>query len=153
MWKAARKKYSRKAKKRSLKRRRATKGERVQDVESKPWKSEELKQLEEDMPRRRENDIEKVARSCKAKTGVGCDGFRPKVSFYLTREIRDEVVEFWEKVEQCGKWPQQACTTMFFLVPKNGTSEHPIVLFAHDDSLVGRSESAGGGETTIQNSY
>ena len=33
-----------------------------------------------------------------------------------------------EKVEQSGRWPQQACTTMFFLIPKNVTSERPIAL-------------------------
>ena len=33
-----------------------------------------------------------------------------------------------EKVEQGGQWPQQACTTMFFLIPKNVTSERPIGL-------------------------
>ena len=27
-----------------------------------------------------------------------------------------------------AKWPQQACTTMFFLIPKNVTSEKPIAL-------------------------
>ena len=32
------------------------------------------------------------------------------------------------KVEQSGKCPQQACTTMFFLIPKNVTSERPIAL-------------------------
>ena len=31
-----------------------------------------------------------------------------------------------KKVEQSGKWPQQACTTMFFLIPKNVSSERPI---------------------------
>ena len=36
-------------------------------------------------------------------------------------------MEFLEKVES-GKWPQQACTTMFFLIPKNVTSERPIAL-------------------------
>ena len=25
-----------------------------------------------------------------------------------------------------GNWPQQACTTMFFLIPKNVTSERPL---------------------------
>ena len=29
---------------------------------------------------------------------------------------------------QSGKWPQQACTTMFFLIPNNVTSERPIAL-------------------------
>ena len=37
-------------------------------------------------------------------------------------------MEFLEKVEQSGKWPQQACTTMFFLISKNVTSERPIAL-------------------------
>ena len=46
----------------------------------------------------------------------------------LTKETRVEIVEFLEKVEQSGKWPQQACTTMFFLIPKNVTSERPIAL-------------------------
>ena len=38
------------------------------------------------------------------------------------------MVELLEKVEQSGKWPQQACTTMFFLIPKNVTNERPIAL-------------------------
>ena len=37
-------------------------------------------------------------------------------------------MEFLEKVEQSGKWPQQACTTLFFLIPKNVTSERPTAL-------------------------
>ena len=31
------------------------------------------------MPRVEKSDFEKAAKSCKAKTGVGCDGFHPKV--------------------------------------------------------------------------
>ena len=46
----------------------------------------------------------------------------------LTKETGGEIVEFLEKVEQSGKWPQQACTTMFFLIPQNVTSERPIAL-------------------------
>ena len=64
----------------------------------------------------------------KAKTGVGCDGFPPKVLLDLTKETRGEIVEFLEKVEQSGKWPQQACTTMFFVMPKSVASEGPIAL-------------------------
>ena len=63
-----------------------------------------------------------------AKTGVGCDGFYPKVLLDLTKETIGEIVEFLEKVEQSGKWPQQACTTMFYLIPKNVTSERPVAL-------------------------
>ena len=64
----------------------------------------------------------------KAKTGVGCDGFHPRVPLDLTKETRGEIVEFLEKVEQSGKWPQQACTTIFFLITKNVTSERPSAL-------------------------
>ena len=39
-------------------------------------------------------------------------------------------MEFLEKVEQSRKWPQQACTTMFFLIPKIVTSERPIALMS-----------------------
>ena len=45
-----------------------------------------------------------------------------------TKEIRGEIVELLEKVDQSGKWPQQSCTTMFFLIPKNVTIERPIAL-------------------------
>ena len=63
-----------------------------------------------------------------AKRGVVCDCVHPKVPMELTTERRGEVTEFLEKVEQCGRWPRQACTTMFLLIPKNVTSERPIAL-------------------------
>ena len=52
----------------------------------------------------------------------------PKVPVDVTKETRGEIVELLEKVEQSGKWPQQTCTTMFFLIRKNVTSERPIAL-------------------------
>ena len=54
--------------------------------------------------------------------------FTPK--FPQTCQQKQDVKwwELLEKVEQCGRWPQQACTTMFFLIPKNVTSERPIAL-------------------------
>ena len=59
---------------------------------------------------------------------MGCHGFHSKVHLELTKETRGAILEFLEKVEQGGKWPQQACSTMFFFVPKNVTSERPIAL-------------------------
>ena len=59
-----------------------------------------------------------------------------KFPLNLTKETRGEIVEL--KVEQSGKWPQQACTAMFFLIPKNVTSEWPIALMP---TLVGSLES------------
>ena len=93
-------------------------------MEEKHWKNEELRSAEEALPRPKECLLEEVSRLKK----VGCDGFHPKVPLDLTKETRGEIVEFLEKVEQSGKWRQQACTTMFFLIPKNVTSERPIAL-------------------------
>ena len=52
----------------------------------------------------------------------------PQSSMGLTQETRGKLVVFLEKVEQSEKWPQQACTTMFFLIPENVTSGRPIAL-------------------------
>ena len=51
----------------------------------------------------------------------------------LTRECIAAVQgeKLWglmEKVEESDRWPQQACTTMFFLIPKTVSSERPIAL-------------------------
>ena len=46
----------------------------------------------------------------------------------LFRKNFKKYLKKWNKVEQSGKWPQQACTTMFFLIPKNVTSERLIAL-------------------------
>ena len=35
----------------------------------------------------------------KAKTGVGCDGFHPKIPLDLTKETRGEILEFCSTVE------------------------------------------------------
>ena len=99
---------------------------KVQDLKDMPRRNEELNNLEADMPRL----LEKAAKSCKAKTGVVCDGFHPKVPLDLTKETRGKMVEFLEKVLQCGRWPQQACTKMFFLKSKNVTTERPIALMS-----------------------
>ena len=40
-------------------------------------KKEELKKVEETLPRLKECGLENVSRLYKAKTGVGCDGFHP----------------------------------------------------------------------------
>ena len=84
----------------------------VQYRENKPQKNEELKKREEALPRLKDNDLEKASTLYKATTGVGCDGFHPKVPLDLTRATRVDVVELLEKVEQGAKWPQQACRAM-----------------------------------------
>ena len=68
----------------------------------------------------------------------------------LTKETRGEVVEFLDKVEQSGRWPQQACTTMSLLKPKNVTSETPITLVPTLIRLVGSLESTRSGEVAAK---
>ena len=98
-------------------------------MEDKPRKMMKLKKLEEVLPRLRERDLEKVSRLYKDQTGVGCDGFHPTIALGLNKkETRGETVEFLEKMEQSGRWPQQACTTMLFLIPNDVTNEKPIAL-------------------------
>ena len=68
-------------------------------MEEEPWKDEELKKLEEALPRLKESDLERASRVYEAKTGVGCDGFHPQIPLDLTK-TRGEIVEFLEKVEE-----------------------------------------------------
>ena len=85
--------------------------------------------MEEALPRLNERDLEKGFEMVQGKDRSGMRWLPPeKFPWDLTEETRREVVEFLEKIEQSGKWPQQACTTMFFLIPKNVTSERPIAL-------------------------
>ena len=86
----------------------------VQKFGGQAVENEELKTSEEALPSLKECGLEKVSKLFTAKTGVGCDGCHPKGPLDLTEETREDIVEFLEKVEQSGKWPQQARTTMFF---------------------------------------
>ena len=64
--------------------------EDVQNLEDKPWKNEEMRRMEEAL--RLKEELEKASRMYKAKTGVGCDGFHPKVLLDLTKETRGEIL-------------------------------------------------------------
>ena len=92
------------------------------------------------MEKRRTEEIRGIAAKAKgvwlgkgietvqSKDGSRVRRFPPQSSLDVTKGTRGEIVEFLEKVEQSGKWPQQACTTMFFLIPNNVTSQRPIAL-------------------------
>ena len=49
----------------------------VKKKKNRSWRNRELQSLEAGMPSLRQGEFEKAARSYKAKTGVGCDGFSP----------------------------------------------------------------------------
>ena len=91
--------------------------------------NEELKKCEEALPRLKEGDLEQASRLYKAKEQEwDVTASVPRVLMDLTNETRGKIVEFLEKVEQSVKWPQQACTTMFFQIPVNVTSEGLVAL-------------------------
>ena len=79
--------------------------ESVQNVEDKPWKNEELKKSEEALPR------------LPSESPFGLDERNERRNCRFLGESG--------KVERSGTWPHQACTTVFFLIPKNVTSERP----------------------------
>ena len=96
-------------------------------MEDNLWENEELKKSEETLPWLKGCGLEKLSKLYKAMTGVEYDGFHSNITLDLTKETGRETFEFLEK-EQSGKWPRRACTTMFFSIPKNVTSERPIAL-------------------------
>ena len=58
--------------------------------------NEKLKKVEEALPRVKECKVENASRLYKAKTGVGCDAFHPKVPLDLKKKTR-KLGEFLEK--------------------------------------------------------
>ena len=54
--------------------------------QNEPWTNGELRRWEEALPRLVESDLETASRMYRAKTGVGCDGFHPRVPLDLTQE-------------------------------------------------------------------
>ena len=125
----------------------------VQDQENKAWRNEELKKLEEDLPRLKESDLAEAAKIYKTNTGVGCDGIHLEVTLDSAKETRKEVVEFLENVGQCGKWPQQTCKAMLFFDTEECHEQATDCAYANDGSLVGSLKGAGSGQMAIQVSY
>ena len=80
------------------------------DLEVQPWRTEEFRSLEATFERR----------EC---------GFHPRVLRYTFRSRREEKLCCSSKRSRSvGRTPQQACATMFFLIPTNVTSERTIAL-------------------------
>ena len=78
-------------------------------MQDKPWRNEGLRRCEEALPKLKEGDLERASRMYTAKTGVGCDGFHPKVPVDLTKETtgkNDGIIG-----ESGAEW-QMAATSM-----------------------------------------
>ena len=102
-------------------------------IENTPWKNKDLQDAEEAFLHTKAEELKRAASRYMASTGVGADGFHPKVPADLSTETCGYIVVVLAKVEQCGYWPIQASTHLFFLIPKNVTSERPncFAAFSH----------------------
>ena len=106
-----------------------------------------------------------IKRSYKASTGVGADGLHPKLPRDLSKESCEKMGILLVKVELCGRWSRQASALLFFLIPKNDTSETPNALLptlirwcggryqwrAHMSRHLRRMSLGRGSQTTQQN--
>ena len=97
------------------------------------WQVDTPEQVMEDNPRKtrkrqRSGGIKRAASSYNASTGIGAECVHPKVSLDVSEALCGEIVVFVMKLEQCGYWPVQNSTLLFFRFPKNVTSERPIAL-------------------------
>ena len=65
--------------------------------------------------------------------------FIPQFRWISQKKQEEKWWNSWEKVEQRGRWPQQACTTMFFLIPEERHQREANCVATYDYSLVGSS--------------
>ena len=80
-------------------------------MEEMQWKNEELKKLEEGLPRLQECHLEEVSRLYKVGTGGGCDGFHLEVPLDLRIKRRKSWTSWrrWSGVESGRNKPAQRC--------------------------------------------
>ena len=90
--------------------------------------NEEFKKSEEALPRLKECDMEKASRLYKEKAGFGCDGCTQESPW--TRR-KNEKRNCGDTGKDGARWKMAAAclhNDVFFLIPKNVTSERPIAL-------------------------
>ena len=125
----------------------------VQDMKDKPWKHEELKKLEEALPRPKKSaNWEKVSRLYNTETKINYHNFHPKApsSLDLTKETRGQVVELLEKGGT--KW-NVAATSLYDDVLLDTEECHECeadCATADVDVLVGSSESTRSGDMAAE---
>ena len=73
------------------------------------------------------------------KRGFTQDGKILCRKWYNWLEDMKKQMSFLGKVGRCGRWPQQACTTTFFLIRRNVTREADCA-YADVDTLAGNCE-------------
>ena len=74
-------------------------GTEVQRLYDKPWKNTKLQEEDEVLPPTRIKELQHADRGYESSTGVGTDGFHPKLPRDLTEEGCAMIIDILTKVE------------------------------------------------------
>ena len=103
------------------------------DVATAPWR-EQLRDWQKwctwapRLPAIRAEDIRKAAKTFKAATALGVDGFRPRWLTLLSDELLDAYGQLLGDIESIGIWPNQVMTILIAQLPKPDGGRRPIGL-------------------------
>ena len=87
-------------------------GKEVQDQKNKPWRNVELKKLEEDMPKCKESDLAKAAKTHK-RDGSRVRWLSPQSSAGCRPERQDWKMHWWKFLEKGGAvWEDVTATKL-----------------------------------------
>ena len=101
----------------------------MQGVKNKSWRKEELRCVEGGLPRQGTSTQQQGVTRLRRVWAVIGSILRSSGHVKRNQKRKCEILEaVW------GGWPQQACTTIFFLISMKVASERPIALF---DQMVG----------------
>ena len=98
-------------------------------MDDNPWEHGALQDSEEALPPMRTEDLKSAESSYEASTGVGADGFHPKVSLDLSTEMCGKLCSSWRNWNNAVTGqirPVRCCS--FSLVSKNITRARPMAL-------------------------
>ena len=78
---------------------------KVRDLKDKQWRNDEFKNLVGDMRGWKRAILRRQREITRQRQEYDVKAFTAKFRWTCQKETRGEVVEFLEKVEECGRWP------------------------------------------------
>ena len=102
---------------------------KFEDTARAPWRGAQLHKCEP-LPAITGECIAKVARTYKEKTGLGCDGFHPRLFGWLSADLLSALAVLLTAIEGIGFWPAQIQGILVPLIPKADGGRRPIGLLA-----------------------
>ena len=105
--------------------------EALPDLAAAPWRKVQWTSAEEERLEPITLDkFRRVARSFKAKTGVGLDEITPNQFAWLSDELIGAMLRLYGEIEKQAVWPQQLSTALIHLIPKDTGGRRPIGIIA-----------------------